>query len=224
MLRFPPLSPGEVLHMLPCRTVAQRHVHEPVRSGPSNSVVSSAIRRALGATGIWSGHNLQFGERRAFTKASDGWSGEATSNQSLEDSKQMATILEPGWIWIEGDDWRIDWVGKWSNGGVDAEGFVYTDSDWQSPSPYPYGHQGFARYPPATAKLPNFNMSSLLNGASNESDDGISVFEDEEDDDDEAAQFDSLTGMEIRSAKAETRRRRWLRRAIWIGKEENEKR
>lgn len=95
-----------------------------------------------------------------------------------------------------GDDWRIDWVGKWSPVGVDAEGFLYTDSDWQGPSPYPYGHPNQPKYPPS--QMNNFHLKQQ----------GI--------DDDS----DHLTGMEIRNAKSDTRRRRWLRRATYVGKEE----
>jgi hypothetical protein len=113
-----------------------------------------------------------------------------------------------------GDDWRIDWVGQWSNVGVDAEGFVYTDSDWQAASPFAYGHAGQPRYPPTLRSdgKYGFSLGELLRKPSEGEG---SVFED--DDEDDAADL-SLTGMEIRGAKAETRRRRWLRRAVWVGK------
>ena len=104
-----------------------------------------------------------------------------------------------------GDDWRIDWVGKWSSVGVDAEGFMYTDSDWQGPSPFPYGHSGQPKYPPSRRPSHHFSMSDLIN-AGQDFDNG------------EDSGEDQLTGMEIRNAKAETRRRRWLRRAMWVGK------
>ncbi|MCO5589785.1 hypothetical protein L7F22_043754 [Adiantum nelumboides] len=126
--------------------------------------------------------------------------------------------LEPGWAWVEGDDWRIDWIGKWSPVGVDAEGFVYTDTDWQTPSPYPYGHAGNPRYPPAIqdSQANGSIFGELLTGHSKEV---SSVFEDDDEEEDHQGP-ESLTGMEIRAVKADTRRRRWLRRAVWIGKEE----
>lgn len=58
-------------------------------------------------------------------------------------------------------------------------------------------------------------MGELLAGHLKEE---SSVFEDDDEEDHQGAE--SLTGMEIRSVKADTRRRRWLRRAVWIGKEE----
>lgn len=70
---------------------------------------------------------------------------------------------------------------------------MYTDTDWHSPSPYPYGHPNQPKYPPAK-----------MNQATHQ---------DEEEDDDD----DQLTGMEFRITKAETRRRRWLRRAMYVG-------
>lgn len=113
-----------------------------------------------------------------------------------------------------GDDWRIDWVGQWSSVGVDAEGFVYTDSDWQAASPFAYGHPGQPRYPPTLRSdgRYGFSLSDLLQKQSERE---APVFEDDED---EGAADLSLTGMEIRAARAETRRRRWLRRAVWVGK------
>lgn len=134
--------------------------------------------------------------------------------------------LEPGWEWVDGDDWRIDWVGKWAPSGVDAEGFVYTDSDWQSPTPFPFGHPGHPRYPQALAEPDSlFSMSQFLqhargakdsSGASGSNDDGTSTTVDTAADEEGS----DLTGMEIRGAKAETRRRRWLRRAVWVGKQD----
>lgn len=111
--------------------------------------------------------------------------------------------LESGCEWVEGDEWRIDWVGKWSPAGVDAEGYVYTDTDWQEPSPYPYGHPDQPKYPPA-----RFQMGYQLDSDSDAGD--TAVLDDEEE--------DHLTGLEVRNIKAETRRRRWLRRAIYVGK------
>jgi hypothetical protein len=68
---------------------------------------------------------------------------------------------------------------------------MYSDTDWHSPSPYPYGHANQPKYPPAKM---------------------LAAQHDEEVD-------DQLTGNEFRIARSETRRRRWLRRAIFVGKQ-----
>lgn len=90
---------------------------------------------------------------------------------------------------------------------------MYTDTDWQSPSPYPFGHAAHPRYPPPIRRSRTGRFSELLHNATMEAtSDSESVFESEDED-------TELTGMEIRNAQAETRRRRWLRRAIWVGNE-----
>lgn len=112
--------------------------------------------------------------------------------------------LEPGWEWVPGDDWRIDWGGSWSAIGVDSEGYVYTDSSWQKPASYAYGHGGgVPAYPP-------------------------SLFDDDGPEDDEDGLADD-GASDVRSTlpplsagvvdhdpklRSETRRRRWLRRAM----------
>lgn len=92
----------------------------------SDSLVGKSNPKAgAGTTGNdgknWSSHNLNYGERKPWTKGSDGWSSEEleVTGYSLDISKQVATALEPGWRWVEGDDWRIDWIGNWSSVGVD---------------------------------------------------------------------------------------------------------
>ncbi|UZJ57254.1 hypothetical protein CBS101457_006574 [Exobasidium rhododendri] len=166
-------------------------------------------------TGGWSAHNLTFGERKSFTKGSDGWSAQEleVAGFSIDISRQVAMSLEPGWQWVEGDDWRIDWVGLWSTAGVDAEGFLYTDSDWQGPSPFPYGHPNQPKYPPIKRSAHHSFLSDLINNGREEI---------EEEDFEEEEENDHLTGMEIRNTKAETRRRRWMRRAVYVGKQESE--
>lgn len=47
-----------------------------------------------------------------------------------------------------------------------------------------------------------------------------SVFADDDDNDSAVESGAGLTGMELRNAKAETRRRRWFRRAVWVGKQD----
>lgn len=113
--------------------------------------------------------------------------------------------LEPGWEWVEGDDWRIDWGGSWSAVGVDHEGYVYTDGSWQKPASYAYGHGGgVPDYPPSIfdVEVDHEDQETLL-------------------DDDEASDARSVlpplsAGVVDHNPKmkAETRRRRWLRRAV----------
>lgn len=114
--------------------------------------------------------------------------------------------LEPGWEWIPGDDWRIDWGGSWSAVGVDDHGYVYTDSSWQKPASYAYGHGGgVPDYPPSI-----FDVQQQ------------GAHEDDEEADDAASEAGRSTLPPLSAGvvdhdprmKAETRRRRWLRRAV----------
>lgn len=106
--------------------------------------------------------------------------------------------LEPGWAWVEGDDWRIDWIGEWSPVGVDEEGFIYTDADWLRPAPYPYGHKGQRTRPPRASR--STAVSTIG------------------DDDSDTGTIDEALDEEEEGTKlmALTRRRRWLRRAVRI--------
>lgn len=111
--------------------------------------------------------------------------------------------LEPGWEWVSGDDWRIDWGGSWSAVGVDAEGYVYTDSSWQKPASYAYGHgNGVPAYPPSV-----FDVDET-------------AADDDEDDTASTARSTTLPPLSAGvvdhdpKLRCETRRRRWLRRAM----------
>lgn len=114
--------------------------------------------------------------------------------------------LPTGWKWVEGDEWRIDFVGRWTSAAasgveldVDEEGWLYTDADWHNPAGYAYGHEGQPSAPP---KIEH---------------------EDDEAEDDEKAEVATI--MSSKGGKksgtsgtrcAETRRRRWLRRAMRV--------
>ena len=96
---------------------------------------------------------------------------------------------------MEGDDWRIDWGGDWSAIGVDDEGYVYTDNDWQRPAPFAYGHEGQPEYP---VLPPEVNAGTSSEERTRESDG-------------RTFPVSALTNV-----KAVTRRRRWLRRCVRV--------
>ncbi|KAK0554004.1 putative ATP-dependent helicase IRC3 [Tilletia horrida] len=79
----------------------------------------------------------------ASTDGQDGWTAASNGTSGAGWSVDVSKVdMNPGegWAWVDGDDWRIDWVGAWSDVGADEEGFVYTDASWQRPSSTPYGH------------------------------------------------------------------------------------
>ncbi|SPC65972.1 related to PEX29 - peroxisomal integral membrane peroxin [Ustilago sp. UG-2017b] len=169
---------------------------------PSKRAASSS-----GVVGGWSAHNLRMGERMPWTKGPDGWSSdqvEVLPGHKIDISRQVAMKLEPGWEWVPGDEWRIDWGGSWSAVGVDDEGYVYTDSSWQKPASYAYGHGGgVPDYPPSI-----FDM---------EGDGDQDTLVDDDGESDVRSTLPPLsTGVIDHDPKmrAETRRRRWLRRAV----------
>ncbi|SPO24493.1 related to PEX29 - peroxisomal integral membrane peroxin [Ustilago trichophora] len=182
-------------------------VFENERYLPTKRAASSS-----GVVGGWSAHNLRIGERMPWTKGPDGWSSdevEVLPGHKIDISRQVAMKLEPGWEWIPGDDWRIDWGGSWSAVGVDDEGYVYTDSSWQKPASYSYGHgAGVPDYPPSIFDVQNqgHHLDTLV-----DHDNQID------------AESDTRSVLPPLSAgvvdhdpkmRAETRRRRWLRRAV----------
>ncbi|CEH18490.1 Peroxin/Dysferlin domain [Ceraceosorus bombacis] len=170
-----------------------------------------------GQTPGWSVHNLQYGERKAFTKAKDGWSASEleVSNFGTEISRQVAMSLEEGWEWVKGDEWRIDWIGEWSDAGVDEEGYVYTNNSWLKPSPYPYGHAGQSISPPQSRSRHASRAASIagsaLSDAGSDSDDSVLSFES-----DETEKVKKEGKSASASRMAVTRRRRWLKRAVRV--------
>ncbi|CAO1638061.1 unnamed protein product [Parajaminaea phylloscopi] len=189
-------------------------VFENERFSDDASTARAALRNGLGVAGKWSGHNLRYGERRPWTKGADGYADEAlqVEGYSLDVSRQVAMSLEDGWEWIEGDEWRIDFLGRWSPHGVDESGWVYTDSDWHKPSPYSFGHAGHPALPKAD------KSSALDSGDEDDGDDNGSTgatgtARGAHDGDDDETLPDDVTFAASKSGKAETRRRRWLRRA-----------
>ncbi|WFD34409.1 hypothetical protein MCUN1_001250 [Malassezia cuniculi] len=137
----------------------------------------------------WDAANLRSNERGAWSQRSDGWAPVEAGHVSVND---VPYALEPGWMWIDGDDWRIDWGARWSTVGGDSDGFVYTDDAWQRPAPYAYGTDKNA---PTT--LPDRTL-------------------DDEDEDEDASSTVISSDTPEPQITAVTRRRRWLRRAVRI--------
>ena len=138
----------------------------------------------------WSGHHLEAGERPAWSKGPDGWAPDTGGTPPALSASEVTFALEPGWTWVDGDDWRIDWGGAWSSVGVDNQGFAYTDASWQRPAPYAYGIDSAAPRQP------------------------IQRLDDSDDDEEEQERADLLAEGDRRAPVAVTRRRRWLRRAV----------
>ena len=117
--------------------------------------------------------------------------------------------LEPGWEWVPNDDWRIDWGGSWSAVGVDDEGYVYTDASWQKPASYSYGHGG---------GVPDYPPSIFDVQAENGTGDADTLVDDDGEESDVRSTLPPLSAGVVdhdpKTMRAETRRRRWLRRAV----------
>ncbi|KZW00425.1 hypothetical protein EXIGLDRAFT_721949 [Exidia glandulosa HHB12029] len=83
----------------------------------------------------WSKTVLRAGERKAWTRGRDGWSG------GLDDSpgslSHLTFALEPGWSFVETESWRTDYAGTWVECGADSEGWVYSNDAWQDSHPAP---------------------------------------------------------------------------------------
>ncbi|KAF8918151.1 integral peroxisomal membrane peroxin-domain-containing protein [Mucidula mucida] len=80
----------------------------------------------------WSKANLHSDERTAWTRRQDGWNDGSVSSTNLTFS------LDPGWAFVETEDWRLDVDASWSPQGGDAHGWVYTNTSWLDPRPYFY--------------------------------------------------------------------------------------
>ncbi|KAI0357527.1 hypothetical protein OH77DRAFT_1398984 [Trametes cingulata] len=85
--------------------------------------------------GSWSKTNLKPGERKAWTRGRDGWSGVSGTG---EVSSNLTFSLGSGWYFVETEDWRPDLEGSWAGPeGADEGGWVYTNDVWLDPHPYP---------------------------------------------------------------------------------------
>ncbi|KAH9851703.1 integral peroxisomal membrane peroxin-domain-containing protein [Lenzites betulinus] len=89
------------------------------------------------AEGTWSRANLKPGERKAWTRGRDGWSG-ISDDGTGEVSSNLTFSLGSGWFFVETEDWRPDLEGVWiAPAGADEGGWVYTNDAWLDPHPYP---------------------------------------------------------------------------------------
>jgi len=92
-------------------------------------------RWAPGDGNGWNKANLKTGERVAWTRGRDGWSGITADGSgdvrsvvdpsfvgpvcSRGNSSNLTFLLEPGWEFVETEDWRPDVEAKWSEVGAD---------------------------------------------------------------------------------------------------------
>ncbi|KAI0059633.1 hypothetical protein BV25DRAFT_1061236 [Artomyces pyxidatus] len=89
-----------------------------------------------GGSGTWSKSHLKPGERVPWTRGRDGWSG-LSADGSGDVSSNLTFALEPGWVFVETEDWRADTEGEWSTLGSDEFGWVYTNDAWLDPRAAP---------------------------------------------------------------------------------------
>ncbi|KAI9464913.1 integral peroxisomal membrane peroxin-domain-containing protein [Lactarius psammicola] len=78
----------------------------------------------------WSKTNLKTGERVA-------WTLPVTADGGSDVSSNLTFLLEPGWLFVETEDWRADFEAEWSQGGADDSGWVYTNDAWLEPHASP---------------------------------------------------------------------------------------
>ncbi|OCH84108.1 hypothetical protein OBBRIDRAFT_764704 [Obba rivulosa] len=97
----------------------------------------AAGEEGAGADAGWGKAHLRPGERKAWTRGRDGWSGVADDG-SGDVSSNLTFSLAPGWLFVETEEWRPDVEGTWIDAGrADDCGWVYTDDTWLDPQPAP---------------------------------------------------------------------------------------
>lgn len=85
----------------------------------------------------WGKASLKTGERVAWTRGRDGFSAVTTDGSG--DVSNLTFPLEPGWTFVETEDWRADIEAKWCEVGADDLGWVYTNDAWLEPHALPLG-------------------------------------------------------------------------------------
>ncbi|KIM41141.1 hypothetical protein M413DRAFT_445856 [Hebeloma cylindrosporum] len=120
--------------------------------GASSSSSSASYATSSSASGStssvqpqkgWSKQNLRPGERSAWTRGRDGWSGVGVGGygslvEGGEVSSNLTFSLAPGWSFVESEDWRKDVRCAWSGCGGDFDGWVYTNDAWIGARGTPY--------------------------------------------------------------------------------------
>ncbi|KAH9841736.1 integral peroxisomal membrane peroxin-domain-containing protein [Rhodofomes roseus] len=108
-----------------------------VMSRSVSDVGEDAVKAGLTSDAGWAKTNLKPGERKAWTRGRDGWSG-VGEDGSADVSSNLTFALEPGWVFVETEDWRPDLQGSWVTPGVaDKNGWVYTNDAWLDPHSIP---------------------------------------------------------------------------------------
>ncbi|KAF9525859.1 hypothetical protein CPB83DRAFT_858754 [Crepidotus variabilis] len=127
----------------------------PVPASPDPSGAPPPLNTTGGSTSSgalqkgWSKQNLRVGERTAWTRGRDGWSGIAGGGGGIsgvegsgEVSSNLTFSLAAGWLFVESEDWRKDLQCAWSGCEGDADGWVYTNDTWLGARPGPYTSGG----------------------------------------------------------------------------------
>ncbi|KAI0916942.1 hypothetical protein AcW2_007201 [Taiwanofungus camphoratus] len=110
-------------------------LYENERWSPSASTSSSSEDIASLDAG-WGKAYLKPGERKAWTRGRDGWSG--VSDDGSGDVSNLTFSLSSGWLFVETEDWRPDLESTWiAPVGADDGGWVYTNDSWLDPHPVP---------------------------------------------------------------------------------------
>ncbi|KAF8322741.1 hypothetical protein DL93DRAFT_2071698 [Clavulina sp. PMI_390] len=100
-------------------------------SWPSSAQTSSAGGSIIAAG--WKGgvNSLKASDRGAWTRGADG------SVTVGESSSHLVVQLDPGWAFVETEQWEPDFLARWAPTGADRDGWVYTNDAWLDPRPAP---------------------------------------------------------------------------------------
>ncbi|KAF9447007.1 hypothetical protein P691DRAFT_672356 [Macrolepiota fuliginosa MF-IS2] len=97
----------------------------------------------------WSKANLRQGERSAWTRGRDGWTGIGPEDEirsvplQFLCSSNLTFSLSQNWRFVPTEDWRKDLTGDWAGcGGADEDAWVYTNDAWLGPRPGVYSAGG----------------------------------------------------------------------------------
>ncbi|THH20594.1 hypothetical protein EW146_g803 [Bondarzewia mesenterica] len=88
-----------------------------------------------GLAGAWGKSLLKSGERVAWTRGQDGWSG--ISADGSGDVSNLTFALDAEWAFVETEDWRPDIEARWTTVDAGEHGWVYTNDAWLGPRSSP---------------------------------------------------------------------------------------